>query len=383
MISASRLRRIRRCPASGALPQVQTESEASNRGRVIHRFIELASKHGRDYALSEMDADTRDVCEAIDLDALPTHLAHEVAYAFDVMTGKVRRTERGYPDIDDMEIGVTIDVEGVGDGRVYVADYKSGFRSVAKPAENEQVSLGALCSARYHGMDEATVEVIYVREGRRPWRETATLDIFDLDAFAADLRRIWDRYQDAREVVAAGQTPDVTEGEHCRYCPAADYCPAKHALLRRMVNGDAGIEVEHTFHGRVTGEHYRMWQAMKQLTDRVGSIIHAAAAEEPIDLGDGKLYAKVDKPGSEVIDGDTAYEVAREEYGQDYADDAVERKASKAGLRRALKGRAGNMAEAERELLAKIKDRGGVSRRPPSSRFEEIPAKLPKADDAA
>jgi hypothetical protein len=34
--------------------------------------------------------------------------------------------------------------------------------------------------------------------------------------------------------IAAGATPDVTEGEHCRYCPAHPYCPAKTALVRSM-----------------------------------------------------------------------------------------------------------------------------------------------------
>ena len=382
MISASRLRRIRRCAASGALPQVDTSSEAATTGTAVHRFLEDCSKRGRELALADVPDEAADVCAAIDLDALPVHLAHEVAYAYDVTTGAVRRTRRGYPDLGATEIGVTVDVEGVRDDAVFVADYKTGFRQVAKPGENEQILLGALCSSRYHGKDAAHVEVIYVREGRKPWREVAALDVFDLAAFVSVLRRIWDRYQEARAIVAAGRVPNVSEGEHCRYCPALNSCPAKAQLLRRMVDGELSTEIELT-KGRPTARHYFIWQQMKQITDRVGAIIHAAAADEPIDLGDGRMFGKVERQGSEVIDGDKAYQAARDLHGQEYADAAVERKATKAGLRKALKPYTSNVAKSERELLAEIRRRDGITRRAPSSKFEEFPARLRDDNEAA
>ncbi len=359
MISASALPRLFACPGSAALPSARTVSEWADAGAERHTEKEVA------IALGDYDDLPEKVRALIPPDV--TSVRAEVAVAYD-LRGRARELGVGlgrkYGALSNWEIPGTIDLLILAPGRAVIVDWK-GWEDVAGPADNEQTLLYALAVARIYSLDEVTVAIAYLGEGKQRV-PTATLDVLDLDAFAASLDKLTDAIAEQRNRVAAGGLPDVSEGRQCKYCPAAHACPAKVALVRRLVNGGEAesLEMMIPLDDATARLAYERLGHAKNLLKRIERVLYARAAEQPIPLGEGRYFGKRRKMGNESLVGDVVYRVVRERYGQAVADQAVTREATKKALKEAL-GKVvgkGQVANEERAVLDMVRSNGGSKR---------------------
>jgi hypothetical protein len=128
---------------------------------------------------------------------------------------------------------------------VLVRDWKTVRWDHDAALSRPQLEFYALCAARIVGADAAECELGIVTEEGAIGFERWALDWEDLARVAAEVIRAHTRALAARaardeheRTHAAPWTPDVAEGAHCRYCPAAlSSCPAKLAPVRAVAAG--------------------------------------------------------------------------------------------------------------------------------------------------
>lgn len=397
LFTGSQAERAELCPASQALPWAKAEAEPARRGNVVHAFLALVPRVGREAALAAIATDEdRATCAVIDLDRLPivdaAGFAAEVALAYDVELTTAREIGRdigrAYGPLGPHEVPLTLDVLGLGaDGQsVFVGDYKTGRGHVTPARENRQLRLGALAACRAYGRERAEVALVHVVDDH-VFFDRATLDIFDLDAHADDLRITAAAVLAARQEVATGRTPDVVEGAHCRYCPAFKGCPAKTSLLRNITerpsewrgqvsaalveSEDEALDLERA------RQAYMLWRRAKEVVDRAGDQLHAYAFEVGgIPLDDGRVFGPV-RTAREYVDGAITRKVLTELHGADIAERAVTYESTKSAIRDALRVVASTsgakITHLERDALAAIDAAGGLDRRETATVKEHYP----------
>lgn len=238
-LSGSGIARAIACPAAYALPAVgSVASTDAARGSEVHAFLErIVDGESADVALEQVsDPAARALCRLIDLRHVPVGAESEVAFAYDPATGRARRTKteqhREYA-VGEHEIPGTCDVVH-GD---LVLDWKTSRWDFDVESARPQLEFYALCLARSAGLATVRYRIAVISDdGAVGGPPEVTLDWEDLARIAARVRRAWERVQAAR--AAADVTPDVAEGPHCRWCPAAVHCPAKRAAVAAVLGGD-------------------------------------------------------------------------------------------------------------------------------------------------
>ncbi len=299
--SASGLARAIECPASLALPQVATSSDAARRGSQIHSFI-AAGLMGvsKAEALKLVDAEHRATCEGIDFAKVGGDLSAvkaEAAYAYDVRQRTVRlvghNIGRNYGPMGDDEIAGTNDFEGLRlDGVPVVADVKTG-QPVTPCRENPQMMFHALIQMLRTGASEVDARILYVREDGNVKLDSWTFDVFTLEGFADELDVMLGRVTRARLSVLQGDVR-VSKGEHCSYCPAMPACPAYTALARSM-RGD--MELAYAKLGALTlEERGNVWDIAKACEKVVGNVLEglkALAHQEAFPLPNGQTVKEI------------------------------------------------------------------------------------------
>jgi hypothetical protein len=373
--TASKLGLLEACPAAGALPAVWTEAnDAMRAGTARHRFIERAAEIGRDAALDEVPADApwREQCEALDLDTLPRG-EHEVAYAVDVATDTARRLGawlgRAY-DVSASEVSGTADLIAAPSAerpRWLVVDFK-GDEEVEPAGVNLQLGFFALCLARLHQVDEVDVAIVYLRHGGGMRWDRATLGPFDLEAVAERLRGIAARIAAASAVLAAGGTPDVSMGLHCRRCPALLACPAQTAAARALLaappTNDALAQATHD----EAGAAWVQVKVLGELADRLRAVLGARAEVSGLPLPGGERLVPVETNRRALV-MEKAEPVLRARFGAQ-VDSLVERSLrtdAVAKLARQLAPGKG-VKKVEEELWGQLAGAGAVR----SSRFVQL-----------
>lgn len=349
---ASALPRLFRCPASDVLAQANSASVYTEAGEERHDWL---SKLAMTRDASVAPAEYAEAAEEI-LRRLP---AGETSVEVEVIG----------------PFGVTghYDVAIVDPARRHltIVDWKS-WESVGSAATNEQTLLYVTAlGVALGGIDTATVMIVYVQPDRAPRFDIADLDVLDIADFEHRLGDLKERIAVEAAKVAAGQLPDVSEGRHCKYCPAAHVCPAKTALIHRIVSGAEVDELGlmRPLDDATARAAYERLQAAKQMLKRIESALYAHAAERPIQLGNGKVFGKHTTLGKEDLDGDVVWRVLAKSFGREVADVAVSRTATKVGIDRALKivpdGAllGDSRAAAKRHLLEEIRIAGGSQRR--------------------
>lgn len=307
----------------------------------------------------------------------------EISYAYDPVadTARIlgRKINRQYAafSLRPFEIPGTLDLEITGDGRIVVIDYK-GFEEVDDASDNDQVTTYALMVSRAHGYAEVTAAIIYLVANRRP--SIAVLSESDLVFHRDRLRQL------QVDVAAAKRNPAafLAVGKHCKYCPAFLECPEQKKLAIDIGTTALDMRLAESFPLNSDEEAaavYELWGRIKMLSARIGAVIHARAGERPIPLGGGKVFGPRPTKGNDELDPDVVYEVVRATHGQSVADAAVERVATKVRLRSALGFVAarGKVSAAEREVLALVKERGGIKNEPGVKVEEYVPQPLLKA----
>jgi len=395
--SSSQLERLAACAASGALPQTRTVTPWSERGRVVHAFLERARTVGREDALVDVPEEYRSLCEAIDLDALPKGTwAAEVALALNVYAGTVRELGRGadradlYASVDPLtEIPGTLDAVAVSFDAVLVPDWKTGWAPIAPPARNHQLRFNALLAARAFDRWHAVVEIVRIREDGSVHRQRAELDAFELVVVQQEVRAVHEKVQAARALYAEkGEAAlQPVEGPWCRYCPAYPHCPSKKTLALRVAAGDEDDAAQLEL---LTDEVVaRVWVRIQEARAFLGHVeqrMREYAYGRPVHLGPagkpGIWLGRIEKPGNELLDGRTAWAVLAEMRGQKIADEVVEvycsKKAVEQAVRKTLdKAKKEKISKATESVIDEIRRRPGGVTRKPSSTVGEYPGPAP------
>lgn len=391
------------CPASAALPQVFNghASDPRDKGTALHKFVDRIAEmrretpprslvKAREIALEEVDEQWRPACEQLDVEALGhrTTLSTEVAVAYDWVADTARIltpiAPRQYEVDPDREVAQTLDVCGVGDRTVTVGDYKGPYAWLPDPSRSLQLGGGALALARVFKARTAHVEFIRLRTDGTiaPWR--ATLDTFALEGVRERIQAMMRDVAELRGAVADGATPNVTEGPWCGYCPARTHCPAKTALVRSVLAGDARtrLSLREPITPDNVGDVYRLLRKVKEGVSLVEKAVRAYEAdgapstpdrvsESAIPVGvdeDGSLryFGRFEREGNEKIDGDIALDVLQRIYG-DTAIGAFEVSTSKDAIEkliRANKPPGQTLKDAKAEAFDRIRAAGGASRAP-------------------
>lgn len=326
-LSASGLARAERCPASASLPQVDCLTDAMERGTEMHAERERESPEGA-----------------------------EVAFAYDVQTGRARelgrRLARNYPPTSETEIVGTADKLTVEPDRVVVRDYKSGAGfMVPAPAGNLQLGLYAVAAADVYGKNAARVELDFLDREQVPH---ADLDAFDLAAMRARIASVWR--------AATAPMPKVVTGDHCTGCPSIRNCPAHLTMAVAFTEGlwpgvlpSDGLTVEKVAQG---------WEFLgnaKRLIGLVEKTYRAFASQWPVPLANGKVLGEHEVQREE-LDGPVTFQVLRDLHGEPVARAAVGMETSKNALEEALRPIAakGKRAGMVRDALKAIAAANGV-----------------------
>ena len=248
VLVATQLPRYEQCPATGVY-RIGGVKEKIGYGMwygiFVHRFLEYALERGRDAALEYIRTKkmkkVREVCEAIDTDALPTGRA-EVAMLFDPSRNKGREMYRGESwELIDVESEQYVKSDLVsasgapGRRAPLIGDYKCGPASLElHPAESTQLLAGAAAwramnrdgwGLNYSGrIDVALITVLGT--GELVWR-IVELDDRDLDAYTGRARRVHLRVLDDRTRADSGNPPDFVPGPMCDHCELQPVCPAR------------------------------------------------------------------------------------------------------------------------------------------------------------
>lgn len=361
--SPSRLDRVALCLASGVLPQADYIGRAGSRGKAIHAYLARVPAVGRKTALAEVPSEYRDDCEAIDIDALPIDIsafAAEVSFAWDYRTRKARELgrdlDRNY-DQGETEIAGTADLVGLGDGFVFVPDWKTG----RTPLAEWQLKFYALAAARAYGVSAAKVAIVHPDGGRF---QIVDYDSCDLDGIDHELSQLVGRVLAAREALLKGEEPPMVLGGHCDYCPAMSRCPAQTKLALALgANPEEAIGARLELTPETAPRIYEKLSAAKRLVAFVEERLQAFATEHPIALEGGRVFGPVESR-REYLDGDAAFSVIESLHGAGVARAAVELKATKAGIARALRPIAEESGKTfkslETEVIEKLRTAGGV-----------------------
>jgi PD-(D/E)XK nuclease superfamily len=337
--SASAVERLIACPAWPSLPRVEVESEDAASGHAKHGYIAaVLSGTPVDVALAAVleEADRR-TCRQLDWRALvgdADDLESEAAFAIDVKRRTARRLGhnlgRDYEGaarrlgrrLGSWEIPGSIDLLGrrkVGGVRL-VRDYKSGYQDVTHAADNGQLKFFA--AAVYLIEGETAVEadiakikpdgsVFYLRDGGR-----ATFTPLDLDAFLDELEAAVAETHKARALVRYRKLPTVYAGPHCKYCEAANACPAKTTLARAFIGTLDAMKSRFAIMTREErGRAYELltYQAKPLLRDLEAALKESIFAEGPrgVPLSNGKI-ARASSYETSRTSSTAAIDLARE-----------------------------------------------------------------------
>lgn len=396
----SGLERAFLCRVSNVLPHADVPSAAAEDGTVWHRFkqrvVELQAEgldlaDARISAVAEAPEIYRDALRAVpverlrDLDLDPARCAVEVAFAYDVATGKARELgrgkERAYGTLSPTEYAGTSDYVALlpADG-VKIRDWKRGRSKRTPAARNLQLKKCALDACRAYGRIHADVEIVRLGDGGEPWFDQAHLEPFDLDSFALELEDLHRRIESDRADYARGILPDATVTEEgCAFCPALRFCPASMAMVRALSEGE---ELQNLAEGRllITPENAprlaKLLPQMEKRLDLVKEALKTYACQEyarktPVVGEDGRIYGPRPDVKKVVTNVAVAKEILASELGPKAAAAAVSPESmTKGGIedaRRAyfedhpeakkVKGAAGKMDE---KLFALLHDAGAL-----------------------
>lgn len=397
LLSGSALQRLAACLGSAYLPRAERITAPAEVGNGKHDFLRNLNHMSRDEALAQVPDEYRSICEAVNVARLPigSNFLCEMALAYDFETGATRLLgfdlSRNYGPLGETEIPMTLDVAADASTYVWVGDYKTGHAFVPPPMRNWQLRVGALAFARYSKKDTARISLIHVREDGYPYRDHATLDAFELDLIEAQVRQLGRRVHAARKAAEQGEQPSLVAGEHCIHCPSRVYCPAQIALVRRLGEEPTTVasEVTAELTPATAARAYLRLKLVRKIFDDLEEALKAYAKENPIDLGDGRIYGP-EKRVYDHLDASVVRQVLLEQHGVETADKACEYTTSKDAVERAIRPiyesrkQAGEkkvtISGLKEAALKAVRERKGISpRRRVEVREHKARGKLPGA----
>ncbi len=234
-LTASALPRADHCIGSCVLPAIPESGGYAATGTAIDRYVQQASAD-RSAALAAVPDALRAYCAALPLEKIPAGCEYQVAFAYNCLTGEVRRIpsrQDGYPEMPPEWIFGSTDITGMRPGRALVWDLKWGTSTIGRdPVEDLQLGFLAMCAAKIAGVTECETGFL-----RADWKgdlhpDTCVLDEWALDAIEDRVRGLWHAQTVATAhyystpLLCDSVPPPLSVGDHCTYCPARRACPA-------------------------------------------------------------------------------------------------------------------------------------------------------------
>jgi len=212
------------CPASVRLSQgIEQEpaGEAAQIGTAIHALAELCYKTGTNPANHVGKAIGNITMTAANAEYAQLHL-DEIKRVRDEL-GHVRVEQYvTIVDTDEVKLGGTADVVGVGSGKLIVSDLKTGKGWVDADSPQLKIyALGAIRSAAKNGIpppQSIELRIVQPHHG-------------DVRSHSMTYKELWDWYQNTLRPAIVQATvddaqPNPSDGA-CQYCPAKIVCPAQ------------------------------------------------------------------------------------------------------------------------------------------------------------
>jgi hypothetical protein len=372
-LTMSALPRTFACPSSLVLPHTPYDNVYSDDGKDAHAEMQAAAINREWHKLPPRVAE---LVSQYDPEDVYPELILVYDYVQDVARSLDKRAARDYSGSGPFEIPGTADLVAVDrrHRRGLVVDYKR-WEEVGAPDANTQTLGYSVALARLFSLDEVTVAISYLGDGKRH-TEVATLDELDFVTFADRLKQL--------NVLVASAAADrdrfLAVGRQCRWCPAFHDCPKQKELTIDVDDGTADERMERLVplhDDRDAADAYDFLARLRVLTKRLGDALWLRASERPIPLSNGKFYGRVEKRGNLELDADTVYKVVRAKHGQAIADMAVERVATQTKLEDALRfAGVKTLKSAKDDIIADVERLGGTSRKPKSSVEEVDQSKL-------
>lgn len=397
--TGSKLHRLVRCAASAVLPWDVDErrdaatAPARDRGTAIHAFLEAVKIVGPAEALARItDPDVARLCRALDLANLPSHLATEVAMAWDWRKRTARLLgqnlgHRNYwalpePPTAD-EIPFTADVMGGAPGGLgYIGDYKTGHTRYPRPGEFAQTLIGGVCAAQLLPARELVLELLYLDHTGQCFPVRDRVDAWVLDAFADQLQDRMERLPGLQALHAGGAEIAATAGDHCQHCGAYKRCSTTIGLVRHLPRslGEVGLtavtsDVPDTPDraSLVTAENAgRIYLQVERIEAALAAVkeeIHTLAWHHPVDLPDGRVIDRVER-STRAVDPQIAFAVLEARYDHATALGATDFKISLDAIKKAVGAHLDPAATPKQtiegkhgvfpQVLAEIDRRGGL-----------------------
>lgn len=309
--TVSSIKRVSECPGSEVLLlRVNESGDAAVRGNTIHEYICDVEDHGLDpkVALKKVDPEYHRECKRLDTSKVVGDLVSnrraEVAYALDLESEMVRELGqylgRAYPSSSPMECIGSLDWVGqIADGTWVVKDVKSG-NSVGPPKDNWQLRFFAACLMYVHCVSQVRGDICYVRDGEvitdsHMFTAGELLHVVpDLIAVRNKLVNAHSRFALTGKVeVFPGQSAD---GDHCRYCPSFDICPAQYALPAALVRDlyDVAALPPDSMDIHAMAKAWTVVRDIKPALKRVAADINRVVFAQGLDLPDGRTVRAVE-----------------------------------------------------------------------------------------
>lgn len=384
LCTGSKLELAEQCVGSAVFDGVETTSEAADLGSAKHAFHYDVLTLGRAAALKRAPEHYRPMLERFNIEALPAgqpgSWAGEVAFALNIETGEARELGRNIGRTyiehgagpDDL-VG-SIDIVGMAaDLAALIIDLKTGWTRVSRAKGNLQLLLAAVCAVKLYGAELARGAILYANEDGQPWWDHAAWDLVDLAEAEMRLTDLGRSIRVSRKLFIDGDPttgeiikPRLVAGDHCKWCPAINTCPAQGALVRRFIASPK--ETEEDFKkgladNDVAAYAYRRLIAGKASIERALSAVYARAAHSPILLANGKVLGKRTTE-KEYLVAEKVHAAVTELYDLDAAGVAVEMKATKASINRMARAQkesaGGTIREHEKAVLDVLRARDGV-----------------------
>ena len=316
-LTASALSRAESCIGSVVLPPVREAGTYAASGQAVDDFIRIGKTEGREAALAQAPAEMLRYLAALPLEKIPDGVECQVAFAYNALTGEVRRIpsrSTGYPeDMGEEWIFGSTDLTGMRPGRAFVWDVKWGEYSTGRDPETDlQLGLYAVCAAKLAGVDECETGF-----ARADWKadlvpETTVLDEWQLAAMEERIRGIWREQQKYRPdpliVLSerASRALPLSVGDHCTYCPARRNCPAQMQPVQLALAGRltelAGAalptldEARERIEALTLVDMGRLYERLDAAADYIAmlkGILREHARVEPLPLAGGKELREV------------------------------------------------------------------------------------------
>ena len=369
---ASSLQRLMACPASGAMPQVTGESSGyAEAGTAGHAFLERLAK-GADVeeALAAVPQEHREMCKRIDLDAIEfanSRAEQSFHWRSDIGTKAGAETEALF------SVTGTTDQLTMRDSVLTVTDWKFGRPEFTHPARgNKQLMFYGMAAMSEWGAEKLVLRLGFIdQDSGRVHYDIHEPSPVEVRLFKDELSMALIRRVVAAEDLEMGHLPNLTEGDHCFFCPARTQCPAKVALIQQFAQG---LVLKHPA-GEITpagigASWVKVQKIKKAIADFEASIAGWVKTNGEVPLPSGKVLGVIKRKGNEKLDPHVAMDCLVDVVGLDLATEAVTMSVTKKAILEAVKSAGLKNRDADKVVKA-IRDAKGVKRNKDSERVGE------------